>query len=134
LAAKYCLDHWRHIVEGGDIQVPTDHQSLNTYRTKKDMTKRLIRFMNDVEHYNPLFVYRPGHLQKVSDALSRMPGVKEEGEPADTPRFLAVEVQEKSSQKAKVEENKHVQDRNISEKEGEVEEQKEDEEESGKQK
>ena len=47
--------------------------------------------MNDIEHYNPLFTYRPGRLQVVSDALSRMPGVREEGLPADTPRFLAME-------------------------------------------
>jgi hypothetical protein len=69
------------------------------FRIKKDMIKHLIHFMNDVEHYNPLFVYHPGYLQKISDVLSRIPGVKEEGEPIDTPRFLAIEdvIQEKSS-------------------------------------
>ena len=45
--------------------------------------------MNDIEHYNPIFTYRPGKEQKVADALSRMPGIRE-GQPADTPRFLAV--------------------------------------------
>jgi hypothetical protein len=43
-------------VEGADIQIRTDHESLKTYRTKKDVTKRLLRFMNDVEHYNPLYI------------------------------------------------------------------------------
>jgi len=91
LAAKYALDHWRHIIEGSEIIVRTDHQSLRTYRTKKDMTKRLLRFMNDIEHYDPLFTYQPGKEQKVADALSRMPGTRKEGQPADTPRFLAIE-------------------------------------------
>src|ERR1700738_3908271 len=55
------------------------------------MTRRLIRFMAEVEHYDPLFQYRPGTLQKVPDALSRMAGVREEGDPADTSRFLEME-------------------------------------------
>ena len=52
LAAKYALDHWRHIIEGSEIIIRTDHQSLQTYRTKKHMTPRLIWFMQDIEHYN----------------------------------------------------------------------------------
>jgi hypothetical protein len=52
--------------------------------------------MNDVEHYNPLFMYRPRRLQKISNALSQMLGTKEEGLPADTPRFLAVEEKEEN--------------------------------------
>jgi len=87
LAAKYALDHWRYIIEGSEITIRTDHESLKGYRTKNPMTKRLTRFLNDIEHFNPLFVYRPGPLQKVPDALSRMPGLKEEGQPADTERF-----------------------------------------------
>ena len=47
--------------------------------------------MQDIEHYNPLFTYRRGLLQTVPDALSRMPGVREEGDPADTERFYALE-------------------------------------------
>jgi hypothetical protein len=38
--------------------------------------------------FNPLFVYRLGRLQTVPDALSRMTGLREEGEPADTPWFF----------------------------------------------
>ena len=45
--------------------------------------------MNEIEHYDPLIIYRPGKLQIVPDALSRMPGVCE-GPPADTDRFMAV--------------------------------------------
>ena len=45
LAAKYALDRWRHIVEGSDIVIWKDYQSLETYRLKKNITKRLIWFM-----------------------------------------------------------------------------------------
>ena len=90
LAAKYALDHWRHIIEGSEILIRTDHQSLETFRTKKHITPRLVRFMQDIEHYDPKFTYRRGVLQKVPDALSRMPGLREEGEPADTERFYSV--------------------------------------------
>jgi len=90
LAAKYALDHWRHIIEGSEILIRTDHQSLETYRTKKHLTPRLVRFMQDIEHYNPTFTYRRGALQKVPDALSRMPGLREEGKPADTERFYSI--------------------------------------------
>jgi Integrase core domain/Zinc knuckle len=37
------------------------------------------------------FEYRPGPLQVVPDALSRMPGLKEEGEPADTQQYNVIE-------------------------------------------
>jgi len=54
------------------------------------MTKRLARFMDEVEHYDPTIVYQPGKLQVVPDALSRMAG-QLEGAPADTHRFMAIE-------------------------------------------
>ena len=38
-----------------------------------------------------MFVYHPGKLQVIPDALSRMPGAHEEGDPADTEKFLAVD-------------------------------------------
>src|SRR6202165_2941798 len=79
LAAKDALDHWRHIIVGSDIQIRTDHESLKVYRTKKHMTKRLTKFMQEIEHYDPLITYRPGHLQTVPDSISRMPGAREEG-------------------------------------------------------
>ena len=91
LAAKYALDHWRYIVEGSKIFIRSDHESLRTYRTKNPMTRRLTRFMNDIEHFDPTFIYRPGHLQKVPDALSRMPGLIEEGDPADTERLFVTD-------------------------------------------
>ena len=83
LAAKYALDHWRYIIERSKISIRSDYESLRTYRSKNPMTKRLVKFMHDIEHFDLIFIYRPGHLQKVPDALSRMPSFIKEGDPAD---------------------------------------------------
>lgn len=90
LAIKHSLNHWRHIVEGSEIHVRTDHESLAIFRSKAP-TRRLGRFIGEIEHYDPTITYRPGRLQTVPDALSRIPGQREEGEPASTERFAAVD-------------------------------------------
>src|SRR5947207_3613974 len=90
LAAKHCLNHWRHFIEGLPITIRSDHESLKGFRTKKHITKRLARFMGEIEHFDPIFVYRPCKMQVVPDSLSRMPGQREEGEPADKDNFLAI--------------------------------------------
>jgi transposase InsO family protein len=90
LAVKHALNHWRHIVEGSEIHIRTDHASLSVYRQKRPMTRRLGKFMEEIEHYDPQIGYRPGRLQTVPDALSRIPGQKEEGDPASTDRFMKI--------------------------------------------
>ena len=47
--------------------------------------------MQDIEYYNPFFIYRHDILQKISDSLSRMPDLREEEEPADTERFYTIQ-------------------------------------------
>jgi transposase InsO family protein len=47
--------------------------------------------MEEIEHYDPQIGYRPGRLQTVPDALSRIPGQREEGDPASTDRFMEIE-------------------------------------------
>ena len=93
LAAKHALNHWRHIVEGSEIYVRTDHQSLSTFRSKT-RTRRMERFIGEIEHYDPKITYRPGALQTVPDALFRIPGQREEGELASADRFLKIEEEE----------------------------------------
>ena len=66
------------------------------------MTKRLIRFINDIERFDPKFIYLPDHLQKVPDALSRMPGLREEGDPADISHLFEVEHSESIFESTKV--------------------------------
>jgi RNase H-like domain found in reverse transcriptase len=90
LAAKHALNHWHHLLDGSETVIRTDHESRKVYRTKRPMTKRLARFMDEIEHYDPTIVYRPGKLQVVPDALSRMAG-RCEGEPADTDHFQGMD-------------------------------------------
>lgn len=35
LAAKHCLNHWRHLVEDSPIMVRSDHESLKGFHTQK---------------------------------------------------------------------------------------------------
>src|SRR5579859_7287815 len=107
LAVKHALNHWRHIVEGSEIHVRTDHSSLSVFQTKTPMTRRLGKFMEEVEHYDPKITYRPGRLQTVPDSLSRIPGQREEGEPASTDRFLEVVVEEEGEVIEKENENEN---------------------------
>lgn len=102
LATKYVLDHWRYIIEGSRIFIRSDHESLQSYRTKNPMTKRLVHFINDIEHFDPKFIYHPDHLQKIPDALSRMPGLKEEGDPVDTSHLFEIEQSESIFEATKI--------------------------------
>lgn len=58
---------------------------MKVYRTKQ---KRLLRFLYDIEHFDPTFTWRPGRLNQYGDAMSGRPGLKEEGQPADTSQFF----------------------------------------------
>src|SRR5579859_1657502 len=110
LAVKHALNHWRHIVEGSEIHVRTDHSSLSISRTKTPMTRRLGKSMEEVEHYDPKITYRPSCLKTVSDSLSHIPGQCEEGELASMDRFLEVVVvveNEKEKEKEKENENEN---------------------------
>src|SRR3981189_1604283 len=74
LALVQAMEHWRHIVEGAKITIRTDHESLKHFRSQKVMSRRLSRFTDIVEHFNPTILYRPGKSQQEADALSRIPG------------------------------------------------------------
>jgi hypothetical protein len=47
--------------------------------------------MQDVEHYNSVFTYRRDLLQKISDVLFCMSGLREKEESADTERFYFIQ-------------------------------------------
>ena len=66
------------------------------------MTKRLIHFINDIEHFDPKFIYHPDHLQKILDALSRMSRFREKGDPADTSHLFEIEHSESIFESAKI--------------------------------
>jgi hypothetical protein len=84
------LKHFRSLVEGapGGITVITDHESLKYFRKQKEMTKRLLRFVEDVEHFDPIFIYRQGKDNIVADALSRRTDLLEDERPSEQPFHL----------------------------------------------
>ena len=78
LAIALALEHWRHILEGAKITIRTDHESLKHFRSQRTMSRRLARFIDVIEHFDPLILYRPGKNQQAADALSCIPGFPRE--------------------------------------------------------
>ncbi|KAI0995043.1 hypothetical protein K3495_g13137 [Podosphaera aphanis] len=71
LGIVLALQHWRHWVEGADVTVVTDHESLKTIQTKVEQPARIVRFLDALEHYGIRIVYRPGKANVLADYLSR---------------------------------------------------------------
>ncbi|RKF62465.1 hypothetical protein OnM2_033102 [Erysiphe neolycopersici] len=61
------------MVEGAEIIVGTDHESLSGYRTKVNVTPQILRFLDVVEHYYPKIIYRRGITNVLPDYLSSFP-------------------------------------------------------------
>ena len=73
LALTSALYKWRSWIEGLDITVVTDHESLTRLRTQKDPTTRLLRFLDKIEHFDPNIIWKKGSSNFVADWLSRPP-------------------------------------------------------------
>ncbi|KAI0999844.1 hypothetical protein K3495_g8354, partial [Podosphaera aphanis] len=73
LSILLSLQHWRHWVEGGDVTVITDHESLKTIQTKVEQPARMVRFLDSIEHYGVRILYRQGKANVLADYLSRPP-------------------------------------------------------------
>lgn len=76
---------WRSWIEGLDITVVTDHESLTRLRTQKDPTARLLRFIDMIEHFDPNIVWKKGSSNFVADWLSRPPAVTALHRAGDSP-------------------------------------------------
>jgi len=73
---------WRRYLTGEEepVTVYTDHQNLESFRTKKIWNQRQIRWAQELTNYNFKIVYRPGSRGGEPDALSRRPEYRlEEG-------------------------------------------------------
>ena len=71
LAVVEALKQWKYWLQGSDITVVTDHDSLKLIRSKTGQPPRILRFLSTIEHYNVNIVYRAGKLNVVADWLSR---------------------------------------------------------------
>ena len=74
LAIKDAHLKWRSYVDNGlPITVITDHDSLKYMNTMKNPSKRLTRWIDELQQYNLQIHYRAGKQVVVPDALSRCP-------------------------------------------------------------
>ena len=74
LAVVYAFKTWRCYLEGRRVTVLTDHHALKYFKTQPHLTRRQTRWMEFLEsHFEYDIVYRPGKLNPVADALSRVP-------------------------------------------------------------
>ncbi|KAI0997543.1 hypothetical protein K3495_g10645 [Podosphaera aphanis] len=71
LGVVMCLQHWKTWVEGGDVTVVSDHESLKLFRSKVEQPPRMMRFINIIEHYGINIVFRQGKANVLADYLSR---------------------------------------------------------------
>lgn len=73
LAVVLYLQNCRYWMEGAEIIVRTEHESLASYRTRVNITPRILRFLDVIEHYNPKIIYRKSITNLLLDYLSRPP-------------------------------------------------------------
>lgn len=71
LAIVWAMQHWRYWLEGGDVTVLADHDSLKLLRTKQEQPPRIQRFLDILEHFNVRIVTRSGKTNVMADWLSR---------------------------------------------------------------
>ncbi|KAG0741236.1 hypothetical protein G6F22_005145 [Rhizopus arrhizus] len=70
----HALRTWRCFIDGSDYTVFTDHNPLQYLRSQKKPTPRLVRWLSEIEAYDPKIKYKPGKENGVPDALSRRDG------------------------------------------------------------
>jgi len=89
LAILEALEHFRPVFEGRRVHLESDHRNLTYLRNQRHMHGQLGRWAMRLEEFNHELQYRPGHMQPVSDCLSRNPIAKDveldkDGEPVST--------------------------------------------------
>ncbi len=73
LALVWALTHFHAYVVGQDLTVYTDHAALTSLLRAPKLSGRLMRWSLKLQQYKPTIKHRPGTLNTVSDALSRIP-------------------------------------------------------------
>ncbi|KAG2212941.1 hypothetical protein INT45_002311, partial [Circinella minor] len=89
LAILHALRTWRCFLEGSQYEVRSDHHPLKYLRSQSKYTPRLVRWMNELELYDPTVIsYQPGKTMHVPDALSRHDYSGAPGKDTMEPQFL----------------------------------------------
>ena len=66
-AAVSALNYWRSWIEGLPVSLVTDHESLAGMRKQKEPTRRLVKFLDTIEHFDPEIIWRPDRTNVVAD-------------------------------------------------------------------
>lgn len=72
LAIIYSLKKFRHYLLGGRFVLITDHQSLKALLNTPEPSGKFARWTVQIQEFDYELVYRPGKLNHVADALSRL--------------------------------------------------------------
>lgn len=73
LAVLVCIEKFRGYVEGAKFYVLTDNAAVVWLKNFRDPTGRLARWALKLQKYNFVISHRPGKMNKVADAISRVP-------------------------------------------------------------
>ena len=83
LAVVEACEHWRHLIRGQKVTVRSDHHSLQHFFTQRNLSKRQVRWVENLSNFDVTIEYVKGKKNVVADALSRKDkqGQEEEEEP-----------------------------------------------------
>lgn len=92
LAILFACKTWRCFVEGTHYEVYTDHRPLKFYKSSSKVSPRLVRWMQDLEVFQPTLVYKKGVDNVIPDLLSRRDGPDCEPDPVSMEPELLYEM------------------------------------------
>src|SRR5215467_15957200 len=69
------LREWRHYIQGSPhlTVIWTDHENLTRWRKPQQLSRRQVRWTQDIQEFNVLIKHLPGKKNGPADALSRRP-------------------------------------------------------------
>jgi hypothetical protein len=69
------LQHWRHWIEGGNVTMISNHQTLKDLNTKAEQSARIVRFLNAIKHFSARVLYRSSKANMLANYLSKPPKI-----------------------------------------------------------
>lgn len=99
LAIVGCLQKWRADCLGMKIYVLTDHKTLENFETQRDLSRRQLRWQEELSQFDLDIAYIRGEDNPAADALSRIrlgalpsdhiPRTEVDDDPIDPPNIAA---------------------------------------------